>query len=140
MASETGRLQKAILLRAPRHRVWRALAESQAFGSCFGTRLEGPFVPGKSERGIVVPTMVEHIEPERLFSFRRHPHAIEPGVDDSSELTTLVAFELAEVREGTMLTVTESGFDLDPTRSSGHGVHHERRGLGYRREAHRALS
>jgi uncharacterized protein YndB with AHSA1/START domain len=134
MASETDRIEKAILLRAPRHRVWLALTDSQAFGSWFGMRLEGPFVPGKSVRGVVVPTTVdpavarlqkdfeglpieltvERIEPEHLFSFRWHPHAIERGVDFSFEPTTLVAFELVEVGDGIRLTVTESGFDTIP--------------------------
>jgi uncharacterized protein YndB with AHSA1/START domain len=54
------------------------------------------------------------MEPERLFSFRWHPHAIERGVDYSAEPTTLVSFELEEVADGVMLTVTESGFEQIP--------------------------
>jgi hypothetical protein len=50
----------------------------------------------------------------RLFSFRWHPFAIEPGLDYSREPATLVVFELAEVPAGTMLTITESGFDSIP--------------------------
>jgi hypothetical protein len=57
---------------------------------------------------------VESIDPERLFSFRWHPFAIEPGVDYSAEPTTLVTFELSEVAEGIKLTVTESGFEHVP--------------------------
>lgn len=50
----------------------------------------------------------------RLFSLRWHPFAVEPGIDYSKEPTTLVVFELEEVSGGTMLTVTESGFDRIP--------------------------
>jgi uncharacterized protein YndB with AHSA1/START domain len=57
---------------------------------------------------------VDRIEPERLFSFRWHPFAIEPGVDYSKEPSTLVVFELAKVEGGTLLTITESGFDRIP--------------------------
>jgi hypothetical protein len=57
---------------------------------------------------------VETMEPERLFSLRWHPNAIEPGVDYSSEPTTLVEFVLEEAPGGVMLTVTESGFDKIP--------------------------
>ena len=57
---------------------------------------------------------VERLEPERLLSYRWHPYAIEPGVDYSSEPTTLVEFQLDEVAEGTRLTLTESGFDRIP--------------------------
>jgi len=39
---------------------------------------------------------------------------VEPGVDYSKEPTTLVVFELEEAASGTMLTVTESGFDRIP--------------------------
>ena len=130
----TDRIEKKVLLRAPRKRVWRALSDSTEFGSWFGVRFDGPFAPGAQMRGVVVPTTVdaeiaeaqkeyegmpfeitiEQMEPERLFSFRWHPFAIEPGVDYSAEPTTLVVFALEEVANGVMLTVTESGFDGIP--------------------------
>ena len=56
----------------------------------------------------------DRIEPETLFAFRWHPFAIEPGVDYSREPTTLIVFALEDVADGTMLTVTESGFDRIP--------------------------
>lgn len=130
----TDRIEKTILLRAPRRRVWRALADSTEFGSWFGMRLDGPFTPGACLRGVIVPTTVdaevakaqqehegtpfeitvEQMEPERLFSFRWHPFAIERGVDYSAEPTTLIVFTLEEVAGGILLTVTESGFDRIP--------------------------
>ncbi|MBL8818450.1 MAG: SRPBCC domain-containing protein [Planctomyces sp.] len=48
------------------------------------------------------------------FAFRWHPFAIDPNHDDSSEMKSLVSFELAEVDGGTQLTITESGFDQIP--------------------------
>lgn len=57
---------------------------------------------------------VETIEPERLFSFRWHPFGVDPKVDYSKEPTTLVEMVLADVDGGTLLTVTESGFDGIP--------------------------
>jgi Activator of Hsp90 ATPase homolog 1-like protein len=54
------------------------------------------------------------VDPERLFSYRWHPYAVEPGVDYSNEPTTLVEFRLDEVAGGTELTVVESGFDRIP--------------------------
>ena len=130
----TDRIEKKILLRAPRKRVWRALTDSTEFGNWFGMKLEGPFVPGETIRGVIVPTTVnpevakgqkkyegvpvdltiEKVEPERLFSYRWHPYAVEPGVDYSTEPTTLIVFTLEEVANGVMLTVTESGFDKIP--------------------------
>jgi hypothetical protein len=54
------------------------------------------------------------MEPERLFSFRWHPYAIESGVDYSAEPTTLVTFTLEDAAAGTRLTIVESGFDALP--------------------------
>jgi uncharacterized protein YndB with AHSA1/START domain len=130
----TDRIEKKILLRAPRKRVWRALTDSTEFGSWFGMKFDGPFKPGATMRGVIVPTtvnaeiakaqkeyaglvfeiLIEQMEPERLFSFRWHPYAVDRGVDYSAEPTTLVAFALEEVANGVLLTVTESGFDRIP--------------------------
>lgn len=132
--STTDRIEKKILLRAPLKRVWRALSDSREFGTWFGVKFDAPFKPGARITGKIVGTSVdadvakaqkqyEHvpfeitidsIEPERLFSFRWHPNATEPGVDYSKEPTTLIEFILEEVSNGVMLTVTESGFDQIP--------------------------
>jgi len=127
-------IEKKILLRAPRKRVWRALADSKEFGTWFGMKFDGPFTPGAVIRGVISPSKVnaevakaqkshegvafdvtiEKMEPERLFSFRWHPGAVEPGVDYSAEPMTLVEFRLEETKEGVLLTVTESGFEGIP--------------------------
>ena len=134
MATDTDRIEKKVLLRASRERVWRAISDSKQFGSWFGVEFKGPFVAGTRVTGKIVPTTVDaevarsqkpyegivfefsvdRIEPMRLFSFRWHPSAVNPAIDYSKEPTTLVAFELEEVSGGTMLTVTESGFDRIP--------------------------
>lgn len=117
------RIEKRIMLRAPRARVWRALTDTEAFGQWFGVKLQGSFAPGARLRGQVTHKGYEHvpfeitierIEPERLFSWRWHPHAIDPKTDYSTEPTTLVVFELEEVAEGTLLKVVESGFEGIP--------------------------
>jgi len=130
----TDRIEKRILLNAPRKRIWRALSDSTEFGTWFGMKFDGPFVPGAVMRGVIVGTKVnaevakaqkeyegmsgeitiERIEPERLFSFRWHPFAVERGVDYSAEPTTLIVFTLEETPDGVLLTVTESGFDQIP--------------------------
>jgi uncharacterized protein YndB with AHSA1/START domain len=134
MASSTDRIEKSVLLRAPRERVWRAISDSTQFGKWFGVQFDGPFIAGASIVGKLVGTTVDaevakrqeahkgvrfefavdRVEPMRLFSFRWHPFAMDPGVDYSKEQSTLVAFVLEEAADGTMLTVTESGFDQIP--------------------------
>lgn len=121
--TNTDRIERSILLRAPRTRVWRALVDAEEFGRWFGARLTGAFTPGAVVRGPVTQPGYEHITleltvaevvPEERVSFRWHPYAIEPGVDYSNEPTTLVEFTLAEVAGGTELRVVESGFDRVP--------------------------
>jgi uncharacterized protein YndB with AHSA1/START domain len=144
----TDRIERKILLRAPRSRVWRALTDPAEFGAWFGVKVEGTFAPGAHVRGaithpgyehVVFDITIERMEPERLFSWRWHPHAVEPGVDYSAEPTTLVVFELADAPGGTMLTVVESGFDQVPLarraqayRMNGEGWTHQMRAIeGY---------
>ncbi len=119
----TDRIEKSVILRAPRARVWRALANADEFGNWFGVRLTGAFTPGAGVVGrittpgyehLTMEMLVERVEPESLLSYRWHPYAVEPGVDYASEPTTLVEFRLAEVEGGTRLTVAESGFDQIP--------------------------
>jgi uncharacterized protein YndB with AHSA1/START domain len=116
----TDRIEKRVFLRAPRARVWRALTDARQLGEWFGVKMEGSFAPGAHIRGQVLHKGYEHIrfemtiermEPEKLFSWRGHPHPVDPNADYSAEATTLVVFELEEVKEGTMLTLVESGFD-----------------------------
>lgn len=113
------RIEKSVVLRAPRSRVWRAIASAEEFGAWFRVELEGAFAPGARIAGrITVPgyehvameMVVERMEPERLFSYRWHPYAVDPAVDYSGEPTTLVEFRLEDADGGTRLTVVESGF------------------------------
>jgi hypothetical protein len=54
------------------------------------------------------------MEPERLFSYNWHPYAVDPAIDYSKETPTLVEFHLETIEGGTLLTVTESGFEKIP--------------------------
>jgi uncharacterized protein YndB with AHSA1/START domain len=132
--TDADRIEKKTLLRAPRERVWRAVSDAREFGTWFGVEFDAPFAAGARMKGRIVPTKVDEevaklqkphegatfevtidrIEPERLLSFRWHPFAIDPAVDYSSEPTTLVVFELETVAGGTLLTITESGFERIP--------------------------
>ena len=117
------RIEKQLVLRAPRSRVWRALTTAEEFGAWFGVKVIDAFATGAKIRGklttpgyehLTMEIAVERIDPETFFSYRWHPYAIDPKVDYSTEPTTLVEFRLADVAEGTLLTVVESGFDRLP--------------------------
>jgi len=121
--NSTDRIEKEIVLRAPRSRVWRALANAEEFGAWFGIKLEGAFAPGASVKGsitspgnehVTIEFAIERMDPENRLSYRWHPYPVESGVDYSNEPRTLVEFQLEEVAGGTQLTVVESGFDRIP--------------------------
>jgi|SRR2546422_279427 len=124
MNPSTDRIERKILLKASRSRVWRALSNAEEFGGWFGVALKGKtFATGKRVQGqitypgyehVVFDMVIERMEPERLISWRWHPAAVEPSIDYSKEPTTLVEFELKEVEGGTLLSLVESGFDSVP--------------------------
>lgn len=116
-------IEKRVELKAPPSRVWRALTDYREFGAWFRVKLDGPFVPGQVSRGHIAYPGYEHLrweaaigkmEPERLFSFTWHPYAVDPKADYSGETPTLVEFRLQATATGTLLTVTESGFEKIP--------------------------
>jgi uncharacterized protein YndB with AHSA1/START domain len=122
----TDRIEKRVELRAPRSKVWRALSDAKEFGTWFRARLDGEFTEGTTIRGnilhpgyehVVLEMEVQRIEPERYFSYRWHPAAIDAKADYSAEPTTLVEFTLedADGGAGTVLTIIESGFDRLPS-------------------------
>jgi len=134
MNANTDRIQKQVVLKAPRERVWGALSEAEQFGTWFGVRFDGPFVEGERLTGKITPTrvdeevaamqapyegtpfewIVERIEPMQRIVFRWHPFGIDKSIDYSQEPMTLIMFELHDAADGILLTVTESGFDKLP--------------------------
>ena len=127
--TNTDRIERRILLNAPRARVWRAIATAAEFGAWFRVDLEGDFEEGRTihgkmtepgYEGLAFECEVDQVVPETLFSFRWRPYAGIPDYDYSREgpgAKTLVTFMLEDAVGGTLLTLTESGFDnLPPER------------------------
>jgi len=124
MNASTDRIERQLLLKAPRSRVWRALANAEEFGGWFGVAFKDKgFAAGQAIQGrithpgyehIVFNLLIEQVIPEHLLSMRWHPYAIDPAVDYSGEETTLIVFELKDVEGGTLLSLVESGFDKIP--------------------------
>lgn len=119
----SNRIEKSIALKASVSRVWRALVDYREFGAWFHVQLDAPFAPGKVAVGRITHPGYEHviwratiktIEPERLFSFTWHPYAVDAAVDYAAETPTLVEFTLEPTATGTLLRVTETGFDQIP--------------------------
>jgi uncharacterized protein YndB with AHSA1/START domain len=119
----TDRIEKQIVLRAPRVRVWRALSSPEEFGAWFGADMKGAtFAPGRWAKGrvtypgyehLTMEILIERMEEGRLLSWRWHPGAVDVK-DVADEPMTLVEFTLEDVPGGTLLKVVESGFDRIP--------------------------
>ncbi|MBL0373162.1 SRPBCC family protein [Rhizobium sp. KVB221] len=116
-------IEKSIDLKAPVERVWRALTDHREFGEWFRVAIATPFEEGRPARGYILHPGYEHVmmsvlikemQEPTLFSFTWHPYAIDPHVDYSTEIPTLVEFRLQPIPSGTKLTVTETGFDAIP--------------------------
>lgn len=116
-------IEKKIEIAAPVSRVWKALTDSRQFGEWFLVKMDGPFVAGQPMGGQITHPGYEHvrmeivikdIKPETYFSYTWHPFAVDKSVDYSHELPTLVEFFLEPSGDGTLLRVTESGFENVP--------------------------
>lgn len=124
MPSNTDRIEKTVVIKAPLSRVWEAISDSRQFGTWFGMDMDRPFAPGAEVIGTISAPgdynglkgsfYIEAVNSPSYLSFRWHPHAVERGRDYSGEPTTLVTFELMEVPGGTQLRIAESGFDAVP--------------------------
>lgn len=121
--AETDRIERSIVINAPRDRVWRALSNAEEFGTWFGANLKGQtFTPGQRARGQIrdyehvwFDIVVDRIAPQDLFSYHWHPYAVGPAIDYEKEAPTRVTFMLRDAPgNATLLTVVESGFDKIP--------------------------
>ncbi|MBC7713960.1 MAG: SRPBCC family protein [Rhizobacter sp.] len=117
-------IEKQIEINAPVTKVWSALTEAEKFGDWFKVNFTGKkFEAGKQISGQTTYPGMEHIKmefvikdikPEFYFSLTWHPFAVKPDIDYSNEIPTLVEFKLEKTATGTLVTVTESGFDNIP--------------------------
>jgi uncharacterized protein YndB with AHSA1/START domain len=121
--SPSDRIEKEVVLRAPRSRVWKAIGDSSEFGKWFRAVFEGPFEPGETLRatltepgweGTTFVVFVERVEAERHLSFRWHPQAVDPDGEYERRPTTLVSFDLDDAPGGRRLRIVESGFAALP--------------------------
>ena len=120
--SDDDKIVKVVELEVPLARVWNALADHKEFGRWFCVDLDQKFQVGRESRGqMTYPghegtpwvVYVEHMEPERLFSFRWYD-SDDGSKQDDDQPALLVAFQLEEIPKGTRLSITESGFSALP--------------------------
>ncbi|MES2803561.1 MAG: SRPBCC family protein [Bdellovibrionota bacterium] len=120
MANNENSIARQIEIKAPVSKVWQALTNAKLFEQWFGIKFNGPFVAGKSTIGrntypafdkFDTEFMIKEIRPETYFSYAWHPYAFDENFDYSKEEPTLVEFFLESSTTGTLLKVTETGFN-----------------------------
>src|SRR5438552_13824188 len=114
----TDRIEKRVVLRAPRTRVWRALTNAAEFGTWFRVKLEGAFTEGKSVRGrlsipgyehVTLELLIERIDPERYFSYRWHPDRKSTRLNSSHQIISYAVFCLKKKSSFTVAVVRAAG-------------------------------
>ena len=120
----TDKIEREIVVKATKARVWKAISDAKEFGNWFGVNFKDQkFEVGKATKGnitikgydhVVMEVEVTKMEPERTLAFTWHPYAVEPETDYSKEPPTLVTFTLEDADGGTRVKVVESGFDKIP--------------------------
>jgi uncharacterized protein YndB with AHSA1/START domain len=117
-ASENVKIERSVWIKAARSRVWRALTNLDEFSKWFGVEAVGEFAAGQrlqmtsthpGYEGVKFFVTVETIQPEECFAWRWIPGSDAAG--DPNPATTLVELRLRDSEGGTLVTVTESGFD-----------------------------
>lgn len=117
------RIEKSIELQFPISQIWQAITDYNEFGKWFKVKINAPFMRNKTSYGyinypgyehLIWQVVVQEMEPEQLFSFTWHPYAVDPKKDYSQEIPTLVEFRLQNTPTGTLLKISESGFDSLP--------------------------
>ena len=109
------RIERETYIEAPVDRVWAIVTEAEHVGRWFGDagaeidlRPGGAMTMSWTRHG-TAHAVVEAVEEPVRFAFR---WAMEAGEPVRPGRSTLVEFSLAPERDGTLLRVVESGFDL----------------------------
>ena len=110
------RIERRLVLEAPRERVWASLTDAAELTKWFAPRVELDLVVGGKglfrwdEEDVTANAVVEEIEEPSRFVYRWE-------ASDGDGRMTRVEFDLEEVDGGTQLTLFESGFAELPPKS-----------------------
>lgn len=108
-------IRRELVLRAPKKKVFEAITDPKLIIKWFPDKVEGTMKKG--ERSVFdftdygkVAIHVVASDPNDYFAYRWVPSVGASEDDPLKHANTLVEFRLEEIKEGTKLTLTESGF------------------------------
>ena len=108
-------IKRELVLRAPKKRVFEAIADPKLIVNWFPDKVEGTMRKGEmstfdfTDYGKVAIHVIAS-DPHDYFAYRWVPSVGATQDDPLKYPNTLVEFRLEEVSDGTKLTLTESGF------------------------------
>lgn len=114
------KIEQSIEISAPIAKVWDAIADYKKFGEWFRCKLDQPFQEGEWSTGMMTYPGFEHvkweakvikIEAEKCLEFTWPPYLPDESIDLSNEPWLHCTFELESIPGGTLVKITESGFD-----------------------------
>ncbi len=111
------RIERTMVLPAPRQRVWEAITKPEQLAHWFGVVSDMDFRVGGAihftwkNEPCPYTGRIEVIEEPHRFAFRWPSYAVgHPNVTFATAPSTLVEITLEDQAEGTQLTLVESGF------------------------------
>ncbi len=114
------KIERKVKIEAPISAVWDAIIDHEQFGKWFRCKLDQPFEEGKSSTGWMTYPGAEHlaweakvlrIEDQQCLEFSWPPYVEDESIDISNEPWLHCKFELESIKNGTLVTITESGFE-----------------------------
>jgi uncharacterized protein YndB with AHSA1/START domain len=115
------RIEREVVVAAPRERVWEIITQAEHVGKWFGDSAEVDLRPGGAivlrwDKYGTAYGMIEKVDEPHYFSYRWNP-----GIFDekpTNETSTLVEFALTPQGEQTRVRVVETGFSRLPRNES----------------------
>lgn len=113
-------IKREVTIKAPKERVYAAIADPKQLTKWFPDRIEGNFSEGEQpffvfEGQAKAQTYIEKMQPYEYFAFRWRTRISDTVVDVLKEPNTLVEFRIKEIDGVCAVTMTESGFASLPT-------------------------
>ncbi len=120
VTAELSRIDRSIEIKAPPQRVWRALTSVEELSAWFQVKIEGKFGANNDvwmtsthpqHAGQRFQVWIRELTPPQRMVWEWHPGEVNPELDYSREPRTTVTFNLEPSKDGTRLSVSETGFD-----------------------------
>ena len=115
------RIEREVVVAAPRERVWQIITQAEHIGKWFGDSAEVDLRPGGAivlrwDKYGTAHGMIEKVDEPHYFSYRWNPGIMDEKL--TNESSTLVEFTLTPQGEQTRVRVVETGFSRLPRNES----------------------